>query len=260
MKSTFAYRLQIIIWVYVWRTPGPIKHRYILLCHELFHHFRCVTGGNVVLRDSRSIGISLFQLWNNTSSKNFIKLWRAHHAFDWLNASDTVVTKQPPKYLFLRVLSKPIYMESRMFFSDDLQICWLLWPCTKKWLSSLKKTFLHCSFIQSLYFFFPLLSFVSLLWLKAFLCFFTGLLSFRPTVMRRLRTVEELIGYLSPSNPYSVRRWFCGVFFTLPQWVFWSGFLLTTRDAYNGISKPMDSNPSVFESKNLSFFEYLDLK
>ena len=31
-------------------------------------------------------------------------------------------------------------------------------------------------------------------------------------------------------------------------------------DAYNGISNPMDSNPSAFESKNQSFFEYLDSK
>ena len=33
-----------------------------------------------------------------------------------------------------------------------------------------------------------------------------------------------------------------------------------TRDAYNGISNPMDSNPSVSESKNQSYFEYLDSK
>jgi len=31
-----------------------------------------------------------------------------------------------------------------------------------------------------------------------------------------------------------------------------------SRDAYNGISNSMDSNPLVFESKNQSFFEYLD--
>jgi len=80
-----------------------------------------------------------------------------------------------------------------------------------------EKDFSPLFFYSIFVLFFPLLSFVSLLWLKAFLCFCTGLLSFRPTVMRRLRTVEELIGYLSPSNPYSVRRWFCGVFFTLPQ-------------------------------------------
>jgi len=31
-------------------------------------------------------------------------------------------------------------------------------------------------------------------------------------------------------------------------------------DAYNGISNPMDSNHSVFEFKNQSFFEELDSK
>jgi len=32
------------------------------------------------------------------------------------------------------------------------------------------------------------------------------------------------------------------------------------RDAYNGISNPMDLNSSMFESKNQSFFEDFDLK
>ena len=32
------------------------------------------------------------------------------------------------------------------------------------------------------------------------------------------------------------------------------------RNAYNGILNPMDLNPSVFESKNQSFFKYLDSK
>jgi len=39
-----------------------------------------------------------------------------------------------------------------------------------------------------------------------------------------------------------------------------SGTFVSIRDAYNGISNPMDSNPSAVESKNKNFLEYLDLR
>jgi len=46
-------------------------------------------------------------------------------------------------------------------------------------------------------------------------CFFTGPPVFRPIAMRLLPTVEELMGgYLSPSNPYSMRRSFRGNLFS----------------------------------------------
>jgi len=44
------------------------------------------------------------------------------------------------------------------------------------------------------------------------------------------------------------------------QVFFVMGICYAARDAYIGISNPMDSNPSVYKSKNLSFFEYLDSK
>jgi len=59
--------------------------------------------GHDPAENAGTVKISLFQ---NSSSKNFNILWRAHHVFDWLKASDTAVTEVSPKHLFLLVLNK----------------------------------------------------------------------------------------------------------------------------------------------------------
>ena len=164
-KSTFACGPQNLNWVSVRRIPGP-KYWYVLLCHEIFHHFRCVTGGKILLRDPGTIRMPLFQLWNKSSSKNFSILWQAHRSIEWLKASDTTViaAKAPPKHLCLQVLNDLMIHESslriifeRADFSDPVQ----------KIIFIAENDFSPLFFCPIFVLFCPLTSFFSLLWLKA---------------------------------------------------------------------------------------------
>lgn len=53
------------------------------------------------------------------------------------------------------------------FSLSDLRTCWLRWPCSKKWLSLVKRTFLHRSFVYALYFFAHLYRFSFIVVVKA---------------------------------------------------------------------------------------------
>ena len=91
-----------------------------------------------------------------------------------------------------------------MTFGGCLGACWMwpdligssdkrrkkfdLYPCTSKWVSSEKITFLHCSTVQSLYFFAQDNLFFFTRGVKS--CFLIGRRALRPHSRRRRRTVE----------------------------------------------------------------------
>jgi len=71
---------KILNWVYVRRIPGPIKYGYIL-CHKIFHHFRCVTEEKILLKDPGTIAVpfpALEQLFGKlqhiVASASFLRL------------------------------------------------------------------------------------------------------------------------------------------------------------------------------------------
>jgi len=84
--------------------PGIAMFFYVMNVFNIFD-----TGGMILLEDSGTTRLSLFQLWNNFFEELQHIVANAS-LFRLAKTSDTVATKASPKHIFLWVFNKLIYV------------------------------------------------------------------------------------------------------------------------------------------------------
>ena len=150
----------------------------ILYCRDIFHHFRYVTGGKVLLKDPGNIRIHFFSLWNNHSSKNVKILWLVHHSFGWLKSSHTAVIAASPKHLLCVCSHNDLNVNDESSLRMIFEHTDFSDPVQRNEFHRLKRLFSTDHFANVCTFLPTYIVFLSLLWLRAVFYWFCGVQSY----------------------------------------------------------------------------------